>query len=317
LNHKKLLVSIVENWPVKVLAIVLALFLFVFHRLNTMTTRPLSIPLAIETNSSLTPASAYPQNVRVSLRGEDDSIKSIADGDIEAYVDFTRYENEGLYSAPVQIRKKGSALGIEPLEITVNPLKITVHLDRRITKTFPLAAQLRGRVADGFDLVSYSISPLEITAVGPLSSLELISEIETDPIDLDGRTNDFTIQVSIANPNALFVLRGNETAEVSCVILPSVAVRSIEGIPIAIIALAPALEADLGGRTGSVRLEGRESLLNDFQPPPGFFTVDCSRIVEPGTYTEPVMIDLPADFSLSRREPEEVTLTVSYKEYSF
>jgi YbbR domain-containing protein len=282
-----------------------------------MTTRPLSIPLAIETSSSLTPASAYPQNVRVSLRGEDDSIKSIADGDIEAYVDFTRYEDEGQYSAPVQIRKKGSALGIEPLEITVNPLKITVHLDRRTTKIFPLAAQLRGRVADGFDLVSYTISPLEITVVGPLASLELVEEIETDPIDLDGRSNDFTIQVSITNPSALFVLRGNGTAEVSCVIRPSVTVRSIEGIPITIVALAPALEADMGGRTGSVRLEGSESLLDDFQPPPDFLTVDCAGIVEPGTYTVPVLIDLPADFLLNRREPEEIILTVTHKGYSF
>ncbi|MCL2128622.1 MAG: CdaR family protein, partial [Treponema sp.] len=104
MNVNKLIIKITENWPAKVLSVALAIILFVFHRMNTLTTRPISVPLAIETGSTMTPASSYPQSVRVNLRGEDDDIKSIADSDIEAYVDFSRYESEGLYRAPVQIR---------------------------------------------------------------------------------------------------------------------------------------------------------------------------------------------------------------------
>ena len=317
MNSKKLIVKITENWAVKVLSVAIAVILFVFNRLNTLTTRPLSVPLAIETHSALIPASVYPQNVRINLRGEDESIKSIAESDIEAYVDLSQYEDGGLYSAPVQVRKKGTALGIEPLEITVSPSKISLQLDQRFSKTIPLTAAIRGRAADGFDLVSFTLSPQEVTVTGPRGSLESVVELETDSIELDGRNGDFTAVVSIANPSPLFVLRGNGTAEFSCVIRPSVSVRSIEGIPILFSGLPDALEADTDGRTGSIRIEGRQSDLDSFQPHPAFLTVICDGLYRPGTYTLPVFIDLPPEFTLIRREPEEVTLTVASKEEHF
>jgi YbbR domain-containing protein len=313
LNSRKLIVKIIENWPVKVLSIVLAFILFVFHHLNTMTTRPLSVPLAIETNSTLVPASAYPRSVRVTLRGEDNSIQSIADNDIEAYVDLTKYESEGLYNAPIQIRKKDSALDIEPLEIVVYPLKISVQLDRKITKTLPLAAVIAGRVADGFNLISYSISPSEITVTGPFGLLESLAEIKTDPIDLDGRNTDFSMEVHIANPNPLLVLRGSSTGKFTCFINPTVSVRSIDGIAISLKGLNSDFEADTGGRTGNIRIEGNQLELDGFRPSPDFFIIDCSGISEPGTYTLPVMVDLPSDFLLIRYDPEDLIVTVTHR----
>jgi YbbR domain-containing protein len=307
----------VENWPVKVLSVALALILFVFHQLNNLATRSLSVPLNIETNSALVPASDYPQNVRINLRGEDDAIKLITDSDIEAYVDLARHEEEGLYSVPVQIRKKGGALGIEPLEITVYPSKISILLDHRTNKIIPLVAVIRGRAAEGFDMVSFSISPPEVAVTGPLAALEQIAEIETELIDLDGRNSDFTVEVNIISPNPFFVLRGSGKAEFSCVIRPSVSVRSIEGIPITLEGLDPALEADLGGRTGNVRIEGDQSRLDNFKPPADFLAIDCTGISGPGTYTVPVILNLPQDFSLIRREPEELNLTVVLKGNTF
>jgi YbbR domain-containing protein len=307
----------VENWPVKVLSVALALVLFVFHQLNTLATRSLSVPLSVETNSALVPANDYPQNVRISLRGEDDSIKLISDGDIEAYVDLARHEEEGVYSVPVLVRKKGSALGIEPLEITVYPSKISILLDYRMNKIIPLSAVIRGRAADGFDLVSFSISPTEVAVTGPLSALEQIAEIETELIDLDGRNGDFTVEVNIINPNPFFVLRGSGKAEFSCVIRPSVSVRSIEGIPITLVGLDPALVADMGGRMGSVRIGGDQLRLDNFTPAEDFLVVDCTGIRGPGSFTVPVTLNLPQDFSLIRRDPEELNLTVVIKENNF
>jgi YbbR domain-containing protein len=314
LNSRKLIFMIIENWPAKVLSIALALVLFVFHGMNTLATRPLSVPLTIETGDTLVPASSYPNNVRVTLRGEDASIKSIAEGDIEAYVDLMRYEAEGWYRAPVQIRKKGSALGVEPLEIAVNPLEVSVQLDRKISKTLPLNVIIRGRVADGYDMVSHSISPAELVVVGPRALLNAVTEIYTDQIDLDGRTGDFVLQVGIVNPNALFAIRGNGMAEFSGIIIPAVPVRNIEGIPIILVGLDSAFEADFGGRTGSVRLEGRESQLDTFQPPLNFFSVNCTGLTEPGTYTLPVTVNLPRGVSLVRREPEELEITIDLVE---
>ena len=314
MNTRKLILSLAENWPAKVLSVALALILFVFHEMSTLTTRTIIIPLAVETNSALTPGSAYPRSVRVRLRGESEGVKSILDSDVEAYLDLSGHESEGQYRAPVQIRRKGSALVPEPLEITVNPLEVSVNLDKRVNKNIPLAASIQGNVADGFELITYSVSPDEIAVSGPLRIMEAINDIKTDPIDIEGRKSDFNVMVNIANPNPLLLsIRGDAYAEFRCVIRPSVPVRNIDGITIEITGLGPHLESDLDGRTGSVRLEAAPSLLDNFTAGPGFFSVDCSGITEPGTYTLPVDVDLPDGFILIKRDPEEVGVTITLR----
>jgi hypothetical protein len=315
LNPRKIILGLAENWPAKVLSVALALILFVFHEMNTLTTRTIIIPLAVETNSLLAPGSAYPKNVRVRLRGESEGVKSILDSDIEAYLDLGKYEAEGQYRAPVQIRKKGSALVPEPLEITVNPLEVSVNLDTRINKSIPLSAIIQGNAAEGFELVSYTVLPDEVAITGPLRIMETVNDIKTDPIDIEGRKSDFNVMVNIANPNPLLLsIRGEAYAEFRCVIRPSVSVRNIDGIPINITGLDERLESDLDGRSGSVRLEARQSLLDNFNPEPGFLSVDCFGITEPGAYTLPVDVDLPDGFILIRRDPEELGVIITEKE---
>ena len=311
---RNFLFRIVENWPAKVLSVALALILFVFHRMSTMATRPLSVPLVVETSSTLVPASAYPQNVRIQLRGEDDGIKSIAENDIEAYVDLSRHETKGTYRAPVQIRKKGSALDVEPLEISVNPLEVSIQLDQKISKTLQVTADVRGKVASGFDMVSHSISPQEIIVSGPMGILENLLEIRTDPIDLDGRRTDFNVEVNIAKEYPFLALRGNGIALFHGLVRPSVPVRNIEGIPIVFDGLDPRFEADSGGRMGSVRIEGGQFELDDFVPDWDLLSVDCSAVSQPGIYTLPVTVRLPDGIFLIRGEPEELGITVFPRE---
>ena len=111
LNGRKLLARAAENWPAKVLSIALAIILFVFHRMSMLEDRFFSVPLNLEINSNLVPASSYPRMVRVSLRGDANSIYPILEDDIEAYLDLTRYTDRGHYRAPVQVRKKVPPLG--------------------------------------------------------------------------------------------------------------------------------------------------------------------------------------------------------------
>jgi YbbR domain-containing protein len=303
--------KIAENWPAKALSIALAIILFVFHRMNTLSTRPVSIPLTVQTGAELVPANPSPRTVRVILRGEEDSITSIAEGDITAFIDLNRYKTKGWHRAPVQIQKAGSALGIEPLEITVNPMEISVLLDWNGSKTVPLAVDIRGRAPSGFDLADYSISPKEIAVTGPLGVLENITEFKTESVDLQGRSGDFTVTVNIINTNPLVIMRGDRTVEFNGVIRPSVQVRTIEGLPVVLTGLNPKFRAEGDGRTGTVRLEGNQNRLDFFRPPDGFLSIDCSGLTDPGTYTLPVTVNLPDGLKLIRQDPEELRLTVT------
>jgi len=313
LNGRKLFFKLIDNWPVKVLSVALALALVIVYRVSTLSTRTLTVPLAVETSHALIPASDFPASVRVTLRGEGDGIDLIADGDIEAFIDLSRHEFEGWYRSPVQIRRRGTALEVEPLEISVNPLEVSVMLDRRINMVLPVSAPVQGSVASGFDLVSHSIMPAEVSVSGPQSILGDITGVTTSPVILEGRSSDFAVQVSVINPSPLLSI-GDGTAEFRGVVRPAVPVRTIEGIPILLTELAPGLATDWAGRTGSVRIEGSWDRIDAFSPGPGFLSVDGSAVPGPGTHELPVRISLPAGFTLIRQDPESLTLVVTLEE---
>lgn len=213
LNSRKLLARAVEKWPAKVLSVAAALILLVFHRMSTLETRFFSTPLMVETGADLIPASSHTGIVRVSLRGDANSIYPILEEDIETYIDLKKFNAEGWYRVPVQVRKKDSALDVEPLEIAVDPLEISLRLERKISKNVPLTPVFRGAVQSGFDLVSQSLSPANVIAEGPASLLKDAVEFRTDAIDLEGRHEDFNVMVNIINPDPLIVIRGNGMTE--------------------------------------------------------------------------------------------------------
>jgi YbbR domain-containing protein len=213
LNSGKIIARITEKWPAKVLSVAAALLLSVFHRMSLLETRFFSTPLHIETGEDLIPTSSYTQTIRVSMRGEANSIYPILENDIETYIDTGRYLVEGSYKVPVQIRKKGTALGVEPLEISVKPLEISLYLERKLEKTVPIRPVIRGKVADGYVLTGQSLIPANASAEGPRSVLETVSEFYTEAIDLNGRQRDFSVTVNILKNNPRIILHGNGMIE--------------------------------------------------------------------------------------------------------
>ncbi|MDR0399855.1 MAG: hypothetical protein LBH51_02810 [Treponema sp.] len=313
-NLKGLLKKLAENWVPKVLSIALALVIFMFHRLNTLETRFFSIPLILDIPAHLCPSSSYVRMVRVSLRGDANNIQPVQDDDIEAYLDLQGYESPGSYHAPIKLRKKGTALGVEPLELTVDPVAINIDLDYKQNKYVPLTANIEGSPEPGFDLVSHTLSPTQVVLEGPSSLLDNVFELYTDVIDLNGRNADFSVTVAILNRDPLLTIRGNGMTEFKGFVHARVDVRNFGNLPITLSFLGPGLLAEAYIRTGSVRLEGSRGNLDSFVPPPGFLSVDCSGITGPGRYSLPIKANLPSSLNLVRIEPKELGLTIVFEE---
>ncbi|MCL2472584.1 MAG: CdaR family protein [Treponema sp.] len=312
MNFGKLFAKAIENWPAKVLCMGLAIVLYVFHQMSTLEVRFFSVPLNIECKAALMPSSSYPRMVRITLRGEANSIYPILEDDIEVYADMQAYSSPGSYTVPIQWRKKGTALGVQPLQVTVDPMEITLSLDQKISKFVPLTANFRGTVESGYALTSYSLNPTQIIIDGPAGLMGSIFELFTDPIDLDGRSADFTATVNILNRDPLIVIRGNGTTEFSGNISRIIPVRNINNVPIVITNLKDGLTGELETKTGSIHLEGNDQeAVDEFTPPPDFLTVDCSGISEPGTYVLKVITGSAVDVNLSI-DPAEIKIRISH-----
>ncbi|MDR3276808.1 MAG: hypothetical protein LBT11_06345 [Treponema sp.] len=318
---QKLLARAVHNWPAKVLSVALAILISIFHRWSILEERFFSAPLGVELNAGLVPAHSYTRMIRVSLRGEANVINPIMEDDIEVYLDLSRYTEPGNYRAPVRVRRKGTALETGSLEINVDPAEVSLSLDQKVSKYLPLSARFEGYPETGYELVSYSLNPSQVSVEGPLSLMANLLELPTEAVDLSGRTGDFTATVAILNRDPLLLVRGAATVELQGSIRRLIMVRYLEGLPIEIRGLAGGLELDgnlLVNLSGSIRLEGDQELLEPWDPlgvsqggrPLSVLYLDASRIREPGTYSLPVLANIPAGFTLIRSDPQNLTLTV-------
>jgi hypothetical protein len=311
LNGRKLLAKVAENWPVKVLSIAFALVLFIFHRMSTLEERFFSVPLNVEMSGSLIPSSSYPRMIRLSLRGDANSIYPILEDDIEAYIDLAKYSETGTYRAPVQIRKKGTALGVEPLEIGVDPLEISLELDYRVSKYVPLTPNMRGYPEQGYELISYTLNPTQMLVEGPMNIMSGVSELLTDFIELDGRTEDFSVVVNILNRDPLMMIRGSGMTEFRGFVREFIILRNFENVPVAINGLDERFSAEPEIRSVNLRFEGAQQGLENYTLQDQFLFLDCSEIEEPGTYVLPVKAAASPGLNLVRIEPEKITIHVS------
>jgi YbbR domain-containing protein len=310
-SARKILVKVADNWVAKVLSVFLAIIIFVFHRMTTLESRFFLTPLIVELPAHLVPSSSYTRMIRVTLRGDADNIMPILEDDVEAYIDLGNIELPGSFRAPVQIRKKGSAVGVEPLEISFNPVEIELELDQKSSKYVPLTANIQGSLDPGYDLVSHSLTPTQVALDGPAKLLDQVTELYTDVIDLEGRNADFSVMVSILNRDPLLTIRGNGMTEFRGFVRSRLAVRNFGSLPISVLGLDERFLPELDVAFGSVRISGPQVELDAFVPPQPFLSIDCSEITGEGVYTLPVKVDLPPSLSLVRGEPQEIIVTVN------
>jgi YbbR domain-containing protein len=312
-NYKKIIAKITEKWPAKVLSVVIAIFLFAFHRISDLQERFFSVPLQLEILGDLVPGSAYPQNIRISMRGTN-NIYHISENDVEAYLDLTKYSEPGFYKAMVQIRRKGSASESEILEITADPPEILLELDNRRSKTVALTPNFQGFLEQGYELVNYNLTPNRIVIDGPEKQLVSISELRTDVIDLGGRNADFTAQVRIINPNLLIKIRGEQTAEFSGLVKELIVIDNFENLPIKVTGLDNRFEAVLNPPEASVKIQGVQSKLDAATAEAITLSVNCAEIKEEGIYQLPLVVTTEKEIIVERLEPELVTVTIKAKD---
>ncbi len=311
MKNSSLLQRLMQNWPVKILAVAAAVLLFFFNQLSRLEVRYFSVPLQLVLPNGYVPAAAFPSKVRVTLRGESDAIFRVLEEDIEAYANFSPHDGEGVFKEPIQIRKKGTALNIDPLEITVEPLDVTVTLERRMSKSIEVVPSLKGFPPPGYQLAKYSLKPSTVEVVGPRSHLEKIQSVHTEDIDLTGRVEDFTVQVRLDLSDPLLRLPGGNVVEFRGIIQESVVLQTFDQVNVVVVNLEPGLTITGELPTGTLRVQGKQVDLEAIKPDQVRLTVDATGIRRPGTYTLPVRPDLPTGILVLRYDPARITVEVA------
>jgi hypothetical protein len=308
LSRVRLQELILTNWPAKILSVGCAIVLFVFYRTSTLEERFFSVPLLIEGVANMVPANRYPTMVRVTLRGNANSIYPVINSDIETFIDLGGATEKGTRHFPVQVRKKGTALGVEALEIAVDPMEITVELDAKFSTYVNISPNIQGDPATGFELTQTSLNPSRIRIEGPEGLIRRYTELMTEIIDLEGRNTDFTIITRVANSDQLIMLHGESIIEFRGEVRPIMTIKNFDNVSVGVKNLNGRLRLAVPPEFGQLRLDGPKNELDLWVPDENALFVDCKDITAPGEYDLPLQVSLPASFRLLGTAAEATAL---------
>ncbi len=284
MNGRRFLRIVLADLPVKVICVTAAVILLLFHRVTTLTERFFSVPLQVTTPSGLAVASAYPRTVRITLRGAEESIYPVLEEDVEAAVNLDNHQSPGVYRSEVKVSRKGTALGIEPLEIRVDPSEITFSLEPLTEKRVNVLPDLRGSPAYGYELVQTTVTPQSVVIRGARSRVQGVAALPTEEIDLTGRTGSFASRVKLLLPNTLVRVAGDATVDFRATIQEATVTRDFTEVGLVPVDLSTHLAVRGQLPSGTVQVTGTQLLVDGVRPEQVQLLLDCSTVKRAGQY---------------------------------
>lgn len=221
---------LLEHWPAKVLALVVALLLFLFNRFDSLETRVYTVPLRLVTDTALLPAQEFNSRVKVTVRGAQELVSQVTESDLEALVDFSGHQGEGVFNAPIQVNRKGVTAETAALEVSVDPLVLNLHLEQKTVRTVPVRPNFAGQPGRNYELSGFQVLPSVITVEGPRSAVEKVTAVTTEPIELRGKTDSFTLKVRVEPGSGLISFPYGGTVEVQGLMTSSLASLVLEQV---------------------------------------------------------------------------------------
>jgi YbbR domain-containing protein len=314
LNVDTILKKLTRNSPQKIVSLVMAIFLFMFHNINLLKSKTISSKLQIEGQTNLIITNIIPENVSVTLLGNEEDISGISGDDIITFIDISAYTEKGSYRVPVQIIKAGNVLNIDTLEMSVEPVDIRIQLDNMLRKFVRISPAISGSPAAGYDLVSENVEPSQIQIEGPETSINSIDSVTTVPLDISDRYSDFSTRLEIVIPGQLFTIDGDSHVEYRATIRPAYVSKYFSNISLKAVDLDESFTAEIVPDTGGITLHGKYTDIENFVPADNLLTIDCSKIKDGGDFELPVKVDAGGLFEAASYTPETAVVKVSKRE---
>ena len=211
---------LLRDLPLKLLALVLAVALWLSVAWEPVVERHLDVPLGIQNLPAGLELVEVPEAVAVRVRGASSIVSGLAAGDVMAILDLTD-EHPGprrlfdmLSAGRLQV-----PFGVEVTRVV--PPTVAVALERTGSpRAVPIVPAIEGDPADGFRVASISTDPPDVEVVGPERRLAQAVEALTEPVSIAGASERVRATVALAVEDPLLRLVGARSAEVTVDIRP-------------------------------------------------------------------------------------------------
>lgn len=196
--------------------------------------------------------------------------------------------------------------------VEAEPQSVSVDVDVRpveTSSTVPVRPRITGTPAPGFALEALRAEPTTVTIRGLPETLAEITEVQTEPLSMDGLTETQSFETALVLPEGVRVDAGQEVVTVSATIGPSVSSRTfVLGVVCQGAgdnACLPALDQL------TVTLSGPGEVLSELTAAQLTPVLDAGGL-PPGTHeVSPVVVGLPEGVELLGIVPGRVEVTIA------
>jgi hypothetical protein len=292
----------------KFLSFILTLMLFYFVNSLDVDTVELDLPIMLEAVPEGWHLSEEPGAVRITVRGPRNTVSHLKESGLTAHVIGPLLAGESLWT-------------IEPGDVVVPagvnvvsgvPALVELHLEALVTREVTVNLQVEGRPAAGYQVLNQSVTPSTILVTAPASYFPELSSIDTDVLNISGRTESLDRVVEL-NPRRPYIALPRDVAATVHVEIGTVNdQRTVSSLPVVVTGTFSQY-CTLLDSTIQVTLEGPEILLDALNVSSLFFAVDCrsSREQGPGLYpVVPQLQNVPLGLTVSNQSLELVRLQV-------
>lgn len=306
---KPLLDKLTENWMAKAACIIIACLIYIFNSYLSLDQKSLPVSLEVQQDGEMVCTTHIPSSVSVTVRTSRNDVAEVSAAGIKTRLDLSYLTQEGTFDVPVFVDLPSSIIALDPLEVSVYPEKIKVHLEKKIVRTVKVAPQIVGTISNGYVLESARAEPEYISVYGPRSIVQSLNEIQTEGVSVDGRTEDFTQEAKLLSSNRLIRFYDTATTNIKVVFGYMQTTREIRRLPVVLKNLPTGFET-ASEFTASITVRGPGLILDEYVPITDTLSSDLSDIKAPGEYELPVSVLLPPELHLERLSPESVKVVV-------
>ncbi|MGP1458966.1 MAG: CdaR family protein [Treponema sp.] len=314
MSIKKLIEKLSENMLAKIICAVLALGIYVFHRISVLDKRSLTVPLTAVSNGAMTNVTELPRFVKVYVRTKTENAAAVSAAKIKASVNLDYYSGPGQYSVPVDIALSPDIMLVDPLEIIVKPESVPVRLDEKIVAYIPVEPALAGEPSHGYEIKNVFVSPSAVKVMGASSVVKGLKQVFTSKVNVKGASIDFSAAVKLDNIVPIVQVFPESDFAVTVDIEPIPMEKTFSNVKIDVLHLKDGLKIEKELPNVSFTAAGVMPVLEKYELLPDAVAVDCAGIEEAGAYELPVIFFLPNGIKVEKKSVETLSVEVSKAE---
>lgn len=186
---------LLENFGLKVTAVIMALILWFFVISKGQSEISLDIPMELKNMpQGLESIKQGVKSVNVSLKGQDRILRNIKPSDVRVHVDLSKAKKgKGIYYINKDDVKIPPTINITG----ITPSSVWIVLEETIIKTVPVQAIIAGSPKEGYVVSSVEIVPKDAAIEGVRTETGKVKFLRTEPVDIADADKTFTQTVRI------------------------------------------------------------------------------------------------------------------------